>query len=111
MTSPSHARRRRIQWVRQAIVRAALALAALASGGMTTPLFAQDLEPAVADFWAAGPPEEIDAAVERILALDPGIEALWPLLRAGGAYDADVPRGRQVLTRRNPGGVEYRTIA
>ena len=32
-------------------------------------------------------------------------------MRAGGAYDADAPRGRQVLARRNPEGVEYRTIA
>ena len=110
MTSPIDARRWRVQWVRQTIVRAALALAA-ASGGMTAPLFAQGLESAVGDFWAAGSPEEIDRAAERILALDPGIEALWPLLRAGGAYDADVPRGRQVLTRRNPEGVEYRTVA
>ena len=110
MTSPIDARRRRIQWVRQAVVRAALALAA-ASGGMTAPLFAQGLESAVGDFWTAGSAEEIDRAVERILALDPGIEPLWPLVRAGGAYDADVPRGRQVLSRRNPEGVEYRTIA
>ena len=110
MTSPIDARRRRIQWVRQAVVRAALALAA-ASGGMTAPLFAQGLESAVGDFWTAGSAEEIDRAVERILALDPGIEPLWPLVRAGGAYDADVPRGRQVLSRRNPDGVEYRTIA
>ncbi len=110
MTSPIDARRRRIQWVRRAVVRAALALAA-ASGGMTAPLFAQGLESAVGDFWTAGSAEEIDRAVERILALDPGIEPLWPLVRAGGAYDADVPRGRQVLSRRNPDGVEYRTIA
>ncbi len=110
MTSPIDARRRRIQWVRQAVVRAALALAA-ASGGMTAPLFAQGLESAVGDFWTAGSAEEIDRAVERILALDPGIEPLWPLVRAGGAYDADAPRGRQVLSRRNPDGVEYRTIA
>ena len=110
MTSPIDARRRRIQWVRRAVVRAALALAA-ASGGMTASPFAQGLESAVGDFWTAGSAEEIDRAVERILALDPGIEPLWPLVRAGGAYDADVPRGRQVLSRRNPDGVEYRTIA
>lgn len=110
MTSPIDARRRRIQWVRRAVVRAALALAA-ASGGMTASPFAQGLESAVGDFWTAGSAEEIDRAVERILALDPGIEPLWPLVRAGGAYDADVPRGRQVLSRRNPAGVEYRTIA
>ena len=92
-------------------VQLVMVLAGLAWAGMGAPLFAQDLEPAVADFWGAGSAEEIDRAVERILVLDPGIETLWPLVRAGGAYDADVPRGRQVLTRRNPEGVEYRTIA
>ena len=88
----------------------ALVAMALAIGAQT-PLFAQDLEPAVADFWAAGSAGEIDRAVERILALDPDIGSLWPLVRAGGAYDADVPRGRRVVTRRNPEGVEYRTVA
>ena len=110
MSSPIDARRRRISWARRAIARAVLALA-VGAAGATVPLAAQDIEPAVADFWAAGSPEEIDGAVERILALDPGIESLWPLMRAGGAYDADAPRGRQVLARRNPEGVEYRTIA
>ena len=108
MSSPMDARRRRTPWARLAIVGTALVLAA---GGMASPLSAQELAPAVADFWAAGSPAEIDGAVERILALDPGIEALFPLVRAGGAYDPGVPRGRRVLTRRNPGGVEYRTIA
>ena len=108
MSSPMEARRRRTPWLRRSIVGAALALAAT---GMVPPLSAQDLAPAVADFWAAGSPEEIDGAVERILALDTGIESLFPLVRAGGAYAADVPRGRQVLARRNPEGVEYRTIA
>ena len=90
---------------------AVLLAAGLAWGGAAAPLFAQGLAPAVADFWAAGGPEEFEGALERILAFDPDIESLWPLVRAGGAYDADVPRGRQVLTRRNPEGVEYRTIA
>ena len=108
MSSPMDARRRRTPRARLAIVGTALALAA---GGTTAPLVAQDLDAAVAGFWAAGPAEEVNAAVERILALDPGIEALFPLVRAGGAYDPGVPRGRRVLTRRNPEGVEYRTIA
>ena len=90
---------------------AAVLTAALAWGGAPAPLFAQDLAPAVGDFWAAGSDEEIDGAVDRILALDPDIGSLWPLVRAGGAYDAGVPRGRRVLTRRNPEGVEYRTVA
>ena len=106
MSSLIDARRRR-----RPCVQLGMVLAALAGAGMGAPLFAQDLEPAVADFWAADSTEEIDRAVERILALDPGIESLWPLVRAGGAYDAGVPRGRRVLTRRNPDGVEYRTIA
>ncbi len=108
MSLPMDARSRRTPWVRRAVVGVALALAA---GVMAAPLLAQDLGPAVADFWAAGSPEEVDGAVDRILALDPGIESLFPLLRAGPVHDAGAPRGRRVLTRRNPDGVEYRTIA
>lgn len=85
--------------------------AALVSGGGGMPLYAQDLAAAVADFWAADSARAVDGAVERILSLDPDIESLWPLVRAGGVYDPDVARGRRVLTRRNPEGVEYRTIA
>ena len=88
---------------------AALVLASVV--GPPAPLLAQDLDAAVADFWAAGSADEIDLAVERILALGPDIESLWPLVRAGAAYDAEAPRGRRVLTRRNPEGVEYRTVA
>ena len=111
MTTRLDVQPRRVRWVRPAIARAVLVLAALAAGGAVAPAAAQDLESAVADFWAAGSPEEIAAAAEGILALDPGIESLFPLVRAGGAYDPGVPRGRRVLTRRNPEGVEYRTIA
>ena len=107
MPSLIDARRGRSSRVHLAKVAAALVLAV----GMAAPVFSQDLEPAVAGFWAARSPGDIDAAVERILALDPGIESLWPLVRAGGAYHADVPQGRRVLTRRNPEGVEYRTVA
>ena len=107
MPSLIDARRGRSSRVHLAKVAAALVLAV----GMAAPVFSQDLDPAVAGFWAARSPEDIDAAVERILALDPGIESLWPLVRAGGAYHADVPQGRRVLTRRNPEGVEYRTVA
>lgn len=93
-------------------VAVGLALAATTpAAGSQMPLPAQDLDAAVADFWAAASAEETDRAIERVLALDPDIETLWPLLRAGGVYDAEAPRGRRVLTRRNPEGVEYRTVA
>ena len=72
------------------------------------PASAQDLETAVDSFWAAGSGAEIDAAVETILTLDPGIEPLWSLIRAGATYEDDVPRGRQLLYRENADGVEYR---
>ena len=69
---------------------------------------AQDLNAAVDAFWVAGSPDDIDRAVQAILALDPDVEPLWTRLRAGAAYDADVTPGRQVLTRENADGVEYR---
>ena len=71
---------------------------------------AQDLPAAVDAFWVAGSPDEIDRAVQTILALDPDIEPLWSNLRAGATYRADVPRGRQVLTRANADGVEHRYV-
>ena len=95
---------------RRATLAVAL-VAAVSAASTQAALFAQDLEPVVADFWAANSAEETDGAVERILALDPDIESLWPLMRAGGAFAPDAPRGRRVLTRRNPEGAEYRTIA
>ena len=72
---------------------------------------AQDLKAVVDDFWAARSTSEIEQAVEAVLALEPDIESLWPLVRAGATYAADVPRGRQLLTRDNINGVEYRYIA
>ena len=85
-----------------------IAAALLWLPGLAAPAYAQDLEAAVAAFWAAAPGAEADAAVESILALDPDIEALWPLVRAGAVYAADVPRGRQVLTRENTDGANFR---
>ena len=76
--------------------------------GVSRPVCAQDLEAAVDTFWAAGSADEIDPAVETILALDPDIESLWRLVRAGATYAGDAPRGRQVLSRENADGVEYR---
>ena len=104
MTFETDAHRRRARLVMT--VTAVLSLAWLppsASG--------QDLERAVQDFWAAGSPDEIDRTVDAVLALDPDIESLWPLVRAGAIYDTDVPRGRQLLNRENPDGVEYRYLA
>ena len=72
------------------------------------PVLAQDLASAVDAFWAAGAGEEIDDAVEAILELDPEIEPLWTRVRAGATYGAEVPRGRQVMSRENADGVEYR---
>ena len=72
---------------------------------------AQDLKMVVDDFWAARSISEVEQAVEAVLALEPDIESLWPLVRAGATYAADVPRGRQLLTRDNINGVEYRYIA
>ncbi|MEE2792344.1 MAG: PDZ domain-containing protein [Acidobacteriota bacterium] len=79
--------------------------------GMASRADAQDLKAVVDDFWAAGSTSEIEQAVQAVLALEPDIESLWPLVRAGATYAADVPRGRQLLTRDNGDGVEYRYIA
>lgn len=110
---PSPSRRPAARTPRRRLFAAAgWALAALTPAvGLQTPLSARDLAASVADFWAAGSAAETDRAVGRILALDPDIESLWPLVRAGDVYDAEVPRGRRVLTRRSPEGVEYRTVA
>ena len=67
-----------------------------------------DLDAAVSAFWAADSADAIDQAVEAILALEPDIEPLWTRVRAGAIYDANVPRGRQLLSRENAEGVEYR---
>ena len=72
---------------------------------------AQDLPRAVDEFWAAESIAEVEEAISTVLALKPGIESLWPLVRAGASYDADVPLGRQLVTRANADGVEYRYLA
>ena len=87
-------------------------IALVAAVGLTLiapPAIAQDLEAAVDAFWTADS-DDIDGAAEAILALDPGIEPLWRYLRAGPTHSADVPRGRQLLTRTNAEGVEYRSV-
>ena len=88
-----------------ALVAAVLWLPAIAPSAL-----AQDLPAAVDAFWAAGSPDEIDQAVQTILALDPDIEPLWAGLRRGAIYRDDVPRGRLVLTRANADGVEHRYV-
>ncbi len=98
---------RRARSERVALV-AALVAAVLSLPALASPALAQDLAAAVDAFWAAGSSDDVDRAVERILALDPDVEPLWTNLRAGATYSADVPRGRQVLTRETADGVEYR---
>jgi len=78
--------------------------------GVSPSALAQDLESAVDALWAAGSGDEIDAAVETILGLNPDIEPLWVHLRNGATYDADAPRGRRVLSRENADGVEHRYL-
>ena len=85
-------------------------LAALAVAWLAPSALAQDLESAVDAFWAAGSPEELDVAVEAVLALDPDIEPLWTNLRAGATYGTGVPRGRLLLTRENADGVDHRYV-
>ena len=72
------------------------------------PAGAQKIGTAVEAFWAAETQDEIDAAVDALLALDPEIEPLFTRLRAGRSYGADVPRGRQLFTRQNADGTEFR---
>jgi predicted esterase len=83
-------------------------VAALALPSTVRTAHAQDLTTAVGTFWSAESPDEIDRAADTILDLEPDIEALWPLVRAGASYPGDVPRGRQLFSRENADGVEYR---
>ena len=68
------------------------------------------LDAALAAFWAADSDAEYGAAIDAVLAADPDIDTIWSLLRRGRAYRADVPTGRQVLSRRNRDGVEHRYV-
>ncbi len=96
------------------VPRAAAALglaAALALCGAGPALAGQSaddaLDEALAAFWSAASSDEIAAATAAILATEPGIEAIWGRLRAGRAYERDVPTGRRLLTRENRDGVEH----
>ncbi len=75
---------------------------------MAAPASAQVLGPMVAAFWAAESGDEIDEAVETILALDPEIGPLYTHVRAGASYDSNALQGRQLLTRENTDGLEFR---
>ena len=68
------------------------------------------LDAAVAAFLAAESDAELRAAVTAIIQTGPDIDAIWSRLRRGRTYRADVPTGRQHLSRRNRGGVEHAYI-
>ena len=96
------------------VPRAAAALglaAALALCGARPALAGQSaddaLDEALAAFWSAASSDEIAAATAAVLATEPGIEPIWGRLRAGRAYERDVPTGRRLLTRENRDGVEH----
>lgn len=82
----------------------ALAVAVPARAGQTSDA---DLGAAFAAYWAAASDTAVAAATERVLATDPGIEDVWSRLRRGRPYAADVPTGRQLLSRPNRDGLEH----
>lgn len=86
----------------------AAALALCGAGPALAGQSADDaLDEALAPFWSAASSDEIAAATAAILATEPGIEPIWGRLRAGRAYERDVPTGRRLLTRENRDGVEH----
>lgn len=84
-----------------------LAVAALPAQAGQSSADDQALDAAVEQFWASATDAEFAAASSAILGLEPGIEAIWPRLRAGRTYPRDVPTGRQLLSRTNRDGVEH----
>ncbi len=99
----------RLETDRRSNARVMVSVAVLLGLGCgPAPLRAQDLGEAVQALWAAAPGDDADDAVESILALGPEIGPLFTRVRAGAVYDPDAPRGRQVLSRENPDGVEFR---
>ncbi len=86
------------------VVLLAVAVGWLAAGSAS----AQGLGPLVEAFWAAGSVDEIDEAVQTVLALDPEIGPLFTRVRAGSSYDSNALRGRQLLARANTDGVTFR---
>ncbi len=87
-----------------AIGLVAMAIAVPARAGQSSDA---NLNEAFAAFWAATSHAEVAAAVERVHAADPDIEAVWSQLRRGRPYSGDVPTGRQLLSRPNRDGVEH----
>ena len=70
----------------------------------------EDLGVAVEMFWAAASNEELAIAIDAILATEPELNDILMVLREGRPYAADVPTGRQLLSRQNLDGVEHEYV-
>ena len=84
-----------------------VALVAVASGLDVCAAADEELAAAVESFWAATSDEELSAAIAAILATEPELDEVLTTLRQGRSYAADVPTGRQLLSRRNRDGVDH----
>ena len=88
--------------------RLALALAVATLVVAVLPVRADEaLDAAMAEFWHARSDAELAAAVDAVVATEPAFGEVLDALRAGRSYAADVPTGRQLLTRPNRDGVEH----
>ena len=88
------------------ILLTCLAIAAVV--GVGHPVGAtRSVDEALDALWVAETDEDLTQAVDAILVTNPGVEELWTKLREGPRYSAQVPRGRQLLSRRNHDGVEH----
>ena len=67
----------------------------------------EELDAAVETFWAATSDEQLSTAIDAVLATEPALDEVLTVLREGRPYAADVPTGRQLLSRRNRDGVEH----
>ena len=108
MSSPMEARRRRTPWLRRSIVGAALALAA---GGWSP---RSPRRTSRRRSRTSGLPARPRRSTGRSSASSPSTPAssrCSPWTGRAAPTTPTCPRGRQVLARRNPEGVEYRTIA
>ena len=97
----------RCGWVLTGVAAAALFTSGLHARSGQSSADGSALDAAVGRFWAAATDQELAAATDAILALDPDIEAMWGRLRAGRNYSPDAPTGRRLLTRSNRDGVEH----
>ena len=87
-----------------------LACAALLLAAWGGEVYAQSetaLDETFAALWTAESVEEVERAVEAILATEPDVDAVWNRLRAGRDYDDRVPRGRRLRHRQNRDGLEH----